>query len=145
MGMPDFRHAPFQFAALAFEIEIERRSDPDAFGDAKSLLQNQLEEGLRLAKSFPELRYGFRREALRHEQRGRRGRHHGARHLAARHHRTEHANLLFIEGHAERRHRIEREHPAETLRLHEQHAGRDNAAGRMRREVTEGYLQRIER
>ena len=58
---------------------------------------------------------------------------------------AEQPDLFGIERHAERRHRIEREDPAEALRLHQHHARRNDAAGGMGGEVTERNFQRVER
>jgi hypothetical protein len=65
--------------------------------------------------------------------------------LPARHHRSEKADLIGIEQHAKRCDRIEREHPPEPLRLHQQHPRGDDAAGRMGGKMTEPDIQRIER
>src|SRR6476659_1716670 len=53
-------------------------------------------------------------------------------------HRAENADLVGIEGHAERCDRIEGKYPSETVRLLEEHSRGDNAAGGVGREVAEG-------
>src|SRR5258706_1199101 len=144
MRMADFRHAALQFPALPLTGEIDRRPDPDAFGDPKGLFDDPVEQRLDFAEPLAETRDRVRRHAFRHEQRGRGGCHHRSRHLPTRHHRAENADLVGIEGHAERRDRIEGKYPSETLRLLEQHSRGDDAAGGVGREVAERYLKRIQ-
>src|SRR5712671_2521989 len=143
--MMDLRHAALKFATLPLAGEVDRRTDPYALGNAKRLFQNSLEQRLDLSKSVAEPRDYARREAFRHEQRGRCSRHDLPRQLPARHHRTKKTDLIGIEQHAKRRDRIEGEHPPEPLRLHQEHPRGDDAAGRMRREMAELDIQSVER
>ena len=131
MWMLDFRHAEFELPAFPFPREVDRRSDPDSFRHTKRLFQNSLKQRLDLSKPFAEAWNHIRREALRHEQRGRRGRHHRPRQLLASHHRAEKADLLGIEEQAEWRDWIECKHSSEPLWLHQQHPRGDDTAGRM--------------
>src|SRR5580704_7598719 len=131
MWMMDLRHAALQLATLPLAGEIDRRTNPDAFGHTKRLLKNSFEQGLALSKSVAESWNRIRRKTVRHEQRGCRGGHNRPRHLPARHHRTEKTNLIGIERHAERCDRIERKNPPEPLRLHQEHPRGDDAAGRV--------------
>lgn len=98
--MPDIRHAPLQFAALLLPGEVDGRSDPDSLGHAKGLLDGPVEQRRDLAQSLAELRDCIRRQALRDEQRGGRGGHHGPRQLLTGHHGPEQPDLVGIEGHA---------------------------------------------
>src|SRR5258706_413022 len=71
MRMADFRHAALQFPALPLTGEIDRRPDPDAFGDPKGLFDDPVEQRLDFAEPLAETRDRVRRHAFRHEQRGR--------------------------------------------------------------------------
>ena len=117
----DFRHAALQFATLPLAGEIDWGPDPNAFRDPKGLLQDSFEQRFDLSKPDAEPRDGVRRKAIRHEQRRRRRGHHRPRQLLAGHHRAEETNLISIERRAERRDRIEREHPPEPLQRHQEH------------------------
>src|SRR5437868_12091365 len=117
MRMMDLRHAALKFAALPLAGQFDRRTDPDALGNAKRLFQNSFEQRLDLSESVAEPRDYARREAFRHEQRGRRSCHDLPRQLPTRHHRTKKTDLIGIEGHAKRRDRIEGERPSEPLWL----------------------------
>src|SRR6478752_6246909 len=56
MGMPEFRHPPLQFSALPLTDQIDGRADPDAFRDAKGLLENALEQRLHFPETLAESR-----------------------------------------------------------------------------------------
>jgi len=135
--MPDIRHAALEFPACPLAREIDRCPDPDPFGDAKGLLQNPLEQRLNFRKPFAEARKRVWRHAFRHEQRRGCRCHHSSRQFLARHHRPKKTDLIGVERHAERRDRIERKHPPESLRLHQQHPRGDDTAGRMGGEMAE--------
>ncbi|WP_190241702.1 hypothetical protein [Bradyrhizobium algeriense] len=120
--MPDLRHAPFQVTALPLQIEVERRPEPDALGHTECLLQDAFVERLDLSEALAKARHGIWRKALGDEQRGRGGGHDRTRQLPAPHHLAKQIGLLGIEGHAQRRNRIQREHPAKAFGLLEQHA-----------------------
>src|SRR6516225_5232445 len=92
--LPDLAHAGLELAALLFQIEIERRADPDAFRNSESLRYNLLKEGLDLAKPGTELRRGVRGQGFRREQRGRCRCHHRTGNIAACHHGAEQTDLL---------------------------------------------------
>jgi hypothetical protein len=67
MWMMDLRHAALQFAALPLAGEVDRRADPDAFGNTKRLFQNSLKQRLDFPESIAEPRNRVRRKTLRHE------------------------------------------------------------------------------
>ena len=145
MRMADLRHMPFQVTALPLQVQIMGSTEPDALGHTECLLQDTLVERLQFAEALPKPRHGIWREALGYEERGSGRRHDGTRHFPARHHQAKQADLVGIEGQAQRRHGIQREYPAKAFRLLEQHARGDDAARGVGGEMTEGNLQRIER
>src|SRR5882757_5944613 len=83
--MMDLRHAALKFATLPLAGEVDRRTDPDALGNTKGLLQNSLEQRLDLSDSLAEPWNRIRRKTIRNEQRGRRRGHHRPRQLLACH------------------------------------------------------------
>src|SRR4029079_9172767 len=56
MGMLQLWHPPLQFSAVALTDEIDGRADPDAFGNAKGLLNNAVEQRLHLPQTLAESR-----------------------------------------------------------------------------------------
>src|SRR5882762_1693058 len=143
--MMDLRHTALKFATLPLAGEVDRCTDPDALGNTKRLFQNSLEQRLDLSVALAEPWNRIRCKTIRNEQRGRRRGHHRPRQLLACHHRTKKTDLIGIEGHAKRRDRVKGEHPSEPLRLHQEHPRGDDAAGRMRSEMAELDIQRVER
>ena len=121
MRMPDLRHAPRQFAALTLQVQVHGRSEPDALGNTERLLQEALVESLQFAEAFAKPRHHVWRKTIRNEQRA------AAVAITAR----VISRLVIIrrnrpiwsrvERHAERRDRIEGEHPAKAFGLLEQH------------------------
>ena len=67
--MPDLRHAALQLPALTLARKIDGCPNPDAFGNAKGLFDDPVEQRLDVRAPWTELRDPIRRHAFRHEQR----------------------------------------------------------------------------
>src|SRR5260370_15485708 len=67
VGMPDLRHPPLQLAALPLQIQVERRTEPDALGNTECLFQYAFVENLDLAEALPKPRHHIWRVTLRNE------------------------------------------------------------------------------
>src|SRR5690242_15725970 len=108
MWMSDFGHPPLQLAALALEVQVVRRSDPDALRHSECSLQHLVEEGLDIAEPVAKSRHRVGYQTFRNEQGGCGRRHRSPRDLTACHHCAEQSYLLCVEGQAKRSHRIKR-------------------------------------
>ena len=146
MRMPDFRHPALQFAALPFEVEVEGRADPDALRQRRMSVRVFVRKGPANSPSPSRNRGTIL----------------GARLSGT---NSETAAVAMTARVTSRLAIIARNSPicsalndmpsgvtgssantlSKALRLHQHHAGRDDASGGMGRQVTERNFQRIER